>query len=589
MNNASFLSAERSDEPVENLKVLARFIGMLEGLKRVFIPYVVMMVIAATLPQFIVWLVQDTGNCSSLFFCSTTIPMLSWQVTITPMLLVGLVLIAVIVRIVGWALFEVTGQWSARSIHRNMVSSLARVRTTFFDENPSGRLINRLVKDYDNVRVMGVIRVGDTFNSIIEVVAAASMLIFAKMSALLLVLPVIGGVFYIQQQVSLMLHRCGTQRSIRFGEVLHRETDIIEGSRCFLLYGKERDLFRRLELALSRYVQLHLTCAQIEAWGRFWSSCLTSCYTALSMFLVVLALHQGSLSLALATVIITMILRIPPLFNWFTWITAYLIESVATMRRVFEFIDLPRETEQECATQRAQAPATKHLEGDLAFDNYQMSYRTDSPLILNGLSVTFPYGKRIGIVGRTGAGKTSLVQSLYRMVYVHGGDIRIGGKSILDYDIDFVRSHFAIVPQDPYLFEGTVRSNIDRPATYQDKDLTDALNEVGLDFKLDHQIIEGGKNLSLGERQLLCLARVLITKRPYVIMDEPTSGVDTITDVRIQEILAKKLSDRTVLTIAHRLDTLARYDLIVELKEGKLSRVGRPEELMGEISGVDLG
>jgi ABC-type multidrug transport system fused ATPase/permease subunit len=156
------------------------------------------------------------------------------------------------------------------------------------------------------------------------------------------------------------------------------------------------------------------------------------------------------------------------------------------------------------------------------------------------------------------------------MVYVHGGDIRIGGRSIHSMDIRCVRRLFGVVPQFPYLFSGSLRSNLDRTGILSDPQLKDALQSVGLNYSLEHEVIEGGQNLSLGERQLLCLARVIAADRPVVLMDEPTSGLDPRTDARIHEILQDSLRGKTVLTIAHRRESLGNYDRVIEMQSGKV-------------------
>jgi len=174
------------------------------------------------------------------------------------------------------------------------------------------------------------------------------------------------------------------------------------------------------------------------------------------------------------------------------------------------------------------------------------------------------------------------------MVYVHGGDIRVGQTSLFDLPIEQARALFAVVPQDPYLFEGTIRSNLDRVGEYTDEELRTALRKAQLSLDLEMSLLEGGSNLSVGQRQLLCLARVIVTKRPFVIMDEPTSAVDTITDAAIQAVLATALADRTIITIAHRLETLARMDRIVELEDGVIVRDGPREAILPLITPDEL-
>jgi ABC-type multidrug transport system fused ATPase/permease subunit len=580
--SSGFVGEEKQEQPLDNLKVLVRFVRSLPLLQWVFFPYLLIMILSSVLPQVFLWVIGEVSKCSDLTKCSIEIYLLG-AFPLTLLFVVLLVVAAFCSRVLCWSLFEISGQWAVRDLHASMVKAISHVRTTYFDENPSGRLINRLVKDYDHIRSTAIVRLGDMLNSLAEVISAAAVLIFAHPIAAILILPVIAIVLFIQRQIALMLHHSITLRSIRFSAVLHRETDLIEGARTFLLYGKVDALIKRLQNALHDYMQMHLLRSYIEAWGRFWTSIITALYTVLGLVFIAFALSRSVISEVLAAVMITALLRLTPLFGWLSWVLAYLLESIATIRRTFEMLDLPNEMSEEGKSASiipSKITGSTLLKGDIVFTDYSMSYRKDSPLILDNIRLVLPYGKKIGVIGRTGAGKTSLMQSLFRMVYVHTGDIQIGGESIFKYGVDFSREHFGVVPQDPYLFAGTIRSNLDREGEFEMSALSQALQTVGLDIGLEYEVTEGGENLSLGQRQLVCLARLIITNVPYIIMDEPTSSVDSITDAKIQNILNTVLKDRTVVTIAHRVDSLIRYDWLVQIENGKLLKHGRPEEVL---------
>jgi ABC-type multidrug transport system fused ATPase/permease subunit len=168
------------------------------------------------------------------------------------------------------------------------------------------------------------------------------------------------------------------------------------------------------------------------------------------------------------------------------------------------------------------------------------------------------------------------------MVHVRAGDIRIDGYSIFDEDQRELRRRFGVVPQSPYLFAGTLRSNLDRTGEIArargEAALEAALEAVGLKLSLDLPIAEGGQNLSLGERQLVCLARVIAAGKKIVLMDEPTSGLDPETDARVNRVLRGALGDATVITIAHRLESLSSYDRVIELSAGRKVWEGPPRE-----------
>jgi ATP-binding cassette subfamily C (CFTR/MRP) protein 1 len=164
------------------------------------------------------------------------------------------------------------------------------------------------------------------------------------------------------------------------------------------------------------------------------------------------------------------------------------------------------------------------------------------------------------------------------MVHVKDGDIVMHGESIFNVPIREYRKRFAMIPQSPYLFEGTLRSNLDPLQEHTDAQLQASLDAVGLKFSLDHRIIEEGKNLSQGERQLVCLARAIAANKSFLILDEATSGLDPETDARILQVLKKEFKNKTVITIAHRLDTIRDHDWVIELAQGELVRQGKPRD-----------
>ncbi len=585
-----FVTKESTTLDSRTLALLWRFISGLR-LLLVFLPLsLTCITLGAFLPSGFLWVIAKMADCQTREACSAIVPYVNIELTLSTSFLIWLVIISTAIRIAGWIFFEIPGQLATRVFHQQMINGLAQTRTTYFDENPSGRLLNRLVRDYDQVRLMAVVRISDLINSILEIIAIAGIAFLSHYLIGVLIIPLIIWIFYAQLHVSMMLQRCAIFRSTRIGEVLHRETDVIEGARTFYLYDQIPALFKRVRHAFERFVQAHLMHMRIEAWGFLWTGIAGMLFTTVAVFTIGYQTSHEMIDVVVAGAILTSLTRLSPAIGWCTWVIAYLLESVAHIRRVFEIADLPHEETSEKAmlqisdsnlkAAHSTATPTTMLSGDLVFHSYNMSYRVDTPLILRDLSVTFPVGKEIGVIGRTGAGKTSLMQSLFRMVYVHSGDITIGGHSLLSCPIDFARSHFAVVPQDPYLFAGNVRDNLDPYGEYLDSDLTRVIREVGLTVSTTLALVEGGENLSRGERQLLCLARTILGSQPFVLMDEPTSGVDSISDAKIQNVLFHVLRGRTVITIAHRLNTLSQYDWIIELSDGKLLRAGDAKALL---------
>jgi len=586
MATDSFTTEETAKGLRGSIPLLLRYLREVPVLRLLILPNFILATLTALAYQLFVWLSGNLAECEGKSLCPVTLPIIGLEINLTVSILALLTVLIFLIRIVQWTGFESGGQIAALPLFKRMTAGLSRVRTTFFDEYPSGKVINRVVRDFDQLKLLGPMRIGDSSIALVDLSVAAIVISLVSPLAALISVPAFLVFLYVQSNVAPMLQRIMVLRSVRFGEVLHRESDIIEGARSYLLYGHTAELLKRFRDSVLGYMQMHFLRGQIEAWGRFWCDVAVAIYSFITLITVAYGLHSNTVSPVLGALVVTAVFRLGGIFGWLSWSLGFLFETAGQARRVFDYVDLPAEEADEGIT----IPQTSSFEckGDLEITSYSMSYRPSSPLILDDLNLKIVRGTKIGIVGRTGAGKSSLMQALFRMVYVRGGDIKIGRQSIYSLSAVDARKYFAVVPQDPYLFEGSIRSNLDRYATNSDETLNSALTLVSLSLDLNTQIQEGGTNLSLGQRQLLCLARVILSKATFVIMDEPTSGVDTITDSIIHSVLRTVLADRTVLTIAHRLETLARVDRVIELRNGKIVQDGPPDLVMKVLTAEDL-
>lgn len=263
---------------------------------------------------------------------------------------------------------------------------------------------------------------------------------------------------------------------------------------------------------------------------------------------------------------------------------------------VIEYTELPTET-----LGGKPAPAAWPTEGSIEINDLVVSYADDLPPVLKGLTFSVRRNERVGVVGRTGAGKSSLTLALFRFLEARSGTIHIDGLDISQIKLHDLRSRLAIIPQDPVLFSGTVRSNLDPFDKHTDAELRDSLERVHLlnssssggpssprgaahkNANIFHDLAspvsEGGLNLSQGQRQLLCLARAVVARPRVMVLDEATSAVDMATDALIQRSIRDEFTDATLLVIAHRLSTIADFDRILVLRDGQVAEFGRPRDL----------
>lgn len=281
--------------------------------------------------------------------------------------------------------------------------------------------------------------------------------------------------------------------------------------------------------------------------------------------------------------------------------------------RIIEYSNLPTES-----LDGADPPAAWPSEGRMEVNDLVVGYAPDLPPVLKGLTFRAERNERIGVVGRTGAGKSSLTLAIFRFLEARQGTIYIDGLDISTIKLHALRSRLAIIPQDPVLFSGTVRSNLDAFDEHTDSELRDALERVHLVTasalatpgepaessasaasttntntnpftSLLSPITEGGLNLSQGQRQLLCLARAIVSRPKIMVLDEATSAVDMATDTLIQRSIREEFGDSTLIVIAHRLSTIADFDKILVLDDGKSVEFGTPTDLMRRDGGLFKG
>ena len=232
--------------------------------------------------------------------------------------------------------------------------------------------------------------------------------------------------------------------------------------------------------------------------------------------------------------------------------------------------------------------------GKIEFVNYSVRYRPDTKIVLKDINIAIQPGEKVGIVGRTGSGKSTLCLCLFRILEATSGQILIDDIDISLIGLSLLRSIITVIPQDPTLIEGSLRENLDPVEKFDDESMIECLKSIEMDYilkdnGLNFMIKENGDNLSAGERQLICMARAMIRKSKIIIMDEATSSIDYNTEQLIQKAILTTLKDSTVITIAHRIKTILEYDRILVFEQGKLIEQGSPKELIDKKEGHFYG
>lgn len=303
---------------------------------------------------------------------------------------------------------------------------------------------------------------------------------------------------------------------------------------------------------------------------------------------------RDSLSPGIVGLSISYALNVTQTLNWMVRMTTELETNIVAVERVKEYSETPTEADWIVEGKR---PSAKWPEnGVVKFDNYGTRYRPDLDLVIKGIDCTISPGEKVGIVGRTGAGKSSLTLALFRIIEPAIGRIIIDNVDIGTIGLHDLRSKLTIIPQEPVLFSGDLRMNLDPFDEYADDAVWEALEHAhlktfvaGLPKGLQHECTEGGENLSVGQRQLVCLARALLRKTKILILDEATAAVDLETDDLIQKTIRTEFKDATVLTIAHRLNTIMDYTRVMVLDQGNIKEFESPDNLLKDELSIFYG
>uniref|UniRef100_A0A8C5FP11 ABC-type glutathione-S-conjugate transporter n=1 Tax=Gadus morhua TaxID=8049 RepID=A0A8C5FP11_GADMO len=480
-------------------------------------------------------------------------------------------------------LFMAEGSVLASSIlHSRLLHTILRVPMVFFDTTPTGRVVNRFAKDIFTVDEA----LPQCFRSwilcLLGVVGTLFVICLTTPTFAVVIIP-LAVVYYFVQRFYV-----GTSRQLRRLDSVSRSPiyshfgETVAGLSVIRAYGHQERFLKHNETTMDENIKSVYPWIVSNRWLAIRLEFLGNLVVFFSALFAVIA--RKKLDSGLVGLSISYSLNVTQTLNWLVRMTSELETNIVAVERVSEYSEL--QTEAEWASE-TQPPGTWPDAGRLQFDNYKVRYRPELDLVLNGISCDISSTEKIGIVGRTGAGKSSLTNCLFRIIEAAEGRILIDGIDISKIGLHDLRNRLTIIPQDPVLFSGSLRMNLDPFENFSDQEIWIALElshlkeyVAGLEKGLQYEVSEGGENLSVGQRQLLCLGRALLRKSRILILDEATAAVDLETDDLIQTTIRKEFSHCTVLTIAHRLQSIMDSSRVMVLDAGRIVEFDSPENLL---------
>lgn len=498
---------------------------------------------------------------------------------------IGSALATLIQTIVLWVFCTIH---ASKYLHNLMTNSVLRAPMTFFETTPIGRILNRFSNDIYKVDALLGRTFSQFFVNAVKVTFTITVICATTWQFIFIIIPL--SVFYIYYQQYYLRTSRELRRldSITRSPIYSHFQETLGGLATVRGYSQQKRFSHINQCRIDNNMSAFYPSINANRWLAYRLELIGSIIILGAATLSVFRLKQGTLTAGMVGLSLSYALQITQTLNWIVRMTVEVETNIVSVERIKEYADL--KSEAPLIVEGHRPPKEWPSQGDIKFNNYSTRYRPELDLVLKHINIHIKPNEKVGIVGRTGAGKSSLTLALFRMIEASEGNIVIDNIAINEIGLYDLRHKLSIIPQDSQVFEGTVRENIDPINQYTDEAIWRALELSHLkehvlsmsNDGLDAQLTEGGGNLSVGQRQLLCLARAMLVPSKILVLDEATAAVDVETDKVVQETIRTAFKDRTILTIAHRLNTIMDSDRIIVLDNGKVAEFDSPGQLLSD-------
>ncbi|NXL89917.1 MRP1 protein, partial [Alectura lathami] len=470
---------------------------------------------------------------------------------------------------------------ASRALHHQLLDSVLHLPLQHFETNPVGQIINRFTKDLLIVDVRFHYYLRTWLNCTLDVIGTILVIMFASPLFVVVVVPLGYLYFTIQRYYIASSRQIRRLAGASHSPVISHFSETLQGGSTIRAFGhQERFIRKNNDVVYENLVYFYNNVIS----NRYFT---VSAAETFACRIPQLCVNFISCNLVESNFYIQQCNFLPQIIqslNFWVRKACEIETNAVSIERVCEYTDMDKE--EPWITSR-RPPAGWPDRGIIEFVNYKAQYRKDLGLALNDISFQTRSKEKVGIVGRTGAGKSTLTNCLFRVLEGSGGKIIIDGIDISTIGLHDLRGNLNIIPQDPVLFSGTLQSNLDPLGKHSDHELWEALELCDLKSfveslpkKLLHEVSEGGENLSVGQRQLVCLARVLLRKTKILVLDEATASVDMETDNLVQSTIKREFYNCTILTVAHRLHTVMDSERVLVLDAGRILEYDTPHRLL---------
>ncbi|XP_024914255.1 multidrug resistance-associated protein 1 [Cynoglossus semilaevis] len=480
---------------------------------------------------------------------------------------------------------SICGIIASRQLHLDLLINVLRSPMSFFECTPSGNLLNRFAKEIDAIDCMVPDGLKMMLSYVFKLMEVCIIVLMATPFAAVIILPL--AVLYACVQSFYVATSCQLRRleAVSRSPIYTHFNETVQGTSVIRAFGEQSRFIlqadKRVDFNQTAYFPRFVATRWLAVNLEFVGNCVVLAAAILSV------MGRNTLSPGIVGLAVSHSLQVTGILSWIVRSWTDVENNIVSVERVSEYADTAKEASWNI--EGSSLPAAWPQRGTIEFQDYGLQYRKGLELALKGITLQINERERVGIVGRTGAGKSSLALGIFRILEAAKGKIFIDGVDIQDIGLHDLRSRITIIPQDPILFSGSLRMNLDPFDTYTDEEVWNSLELAhlknfvsNLPDKLDHECSEGGENLSLGQRQLVCLARALLRKTKILVLDEATAAVDLETDTLIQSTIRTQFEDCTVLTIAHRLNTIMDYTRVIVMDRGHISEMDSPSSLISQ-------